>query len=137
MSPTTVAGGGVAFDPIGGGTTTVAASIPDSSRPPPPSVGVTVSGPGIQLLSLPTTVGAGLQDGYTARLGATQHGGVAMRISSSNPAVALIAPNGDNAWHGIHRRPCRQWPDRCHVFHPGCRRHGGNGRHLGLGLRIH
>jgi hypothetical protein len=37
-------------------------------------------------------VGAGLQTGagFTARLGATEHGGVTMHIASSNPAVALV-----------------------------------------------
>ena len=92
-SPTSVASGGVAFDPIGAGTTTVAASIPGFIATAATSVNVTVSGPGIQLLSLPTTVGAGLQDGYTARLGATQHGGVTMRIESANPAAVRVAPN--------------------------------------------
>ncbi|MEW6116914.1 MAG: hypothetical protein AB1553_08440 [Nitrospirota bacterium] len=39
-------------------------------------------------------MGAGLQDGvYYALLGATDHGGVTVRVQSNNPAVALVAPN--------------------------------------------
>ena len=58
-------------------------------------INVTVSpNPGITLFSLPATVGAGLQEsGYTARLGEAQHGGVTMRIESSNPGVVRVAPN--------------------------------------------
>jgi hypothetical protein len=40
------------------------------------------------------TLGAGLQDGFfTAVLGGTNHGGVTVRIASSNPAVALVSPD--------------------------------------------
>jgi uncharacterized repeat protein (TIGR01451 family) len=94
FSPTSLATGGVAFDPIGGGTTTVSAEIPGFITTAAGVVTVNVSAPGISLFSLPATVGAGLQVGtFTARLGGSQHGGVTMRISSSNPAVAKVAPN--------------------------------------------
>jgi hypothetical protein len=39
-------------------------------------------------------MGAGLQDGvFTAQLQAASHGGVTVRIESSNPAVAVVAPD--------------------------------------------
>ena len=92
FSPTTVATGGVEFDPIGGGSTTVSATAPGFRTATP--VNVTVSAPAMTLFSLPALVGAGLQSGgYTARLGATAHGGVTVRITSSNPAVLLVSPN--------------------------------------------
>ena len=85
-----MAAGGVAFDPIGGGTTTVSASATGVRAAVP--VTVTVSSPGISLLSVPTLVGAGLMTGGgTARLGATAHGGVTVRITSSNPEVLLVS----------------------------------------------
>jgi uncharacterized repeat protein (TIGR01451 family) len=91
-SPTSVATGGVSFDPIGGGSTTVSATAPGFRAAP--GVTVTVDAPTMSLFSLPTTVGAGLMDGtYTARLGATAHGGVTVRITSSNPAVLLVSRN--------------------------------------------
>ena len=56
------------------------------------TVDVTVTQPAISLFSLPGLVGAGLQSGtYTARLGATAHGGVTVRITSSNPALLLVS----------------------------------------------
>ena len=89
-SPATVAAGGVAFDPIGGGSTTVNASATGVRAAAP--VTVTVSSPGITLLSVPPLLGAGLMaGGGTARLGATAHGGVTVRITSSNPEVLLVS----------------------------------------------
>jgi hypothetical protein len=89
-TPTTVAAGGIAFDPINGGSTTVNATAPGFRASP--SVNVTVTAPGITLFSLPTVIGAGLQDGlYTARLGATAHGGVSVRITSSDPNVLRVS----------------------------------------------
>ena len=89
-SPTTVAAGGVAFDPIGGGTTSVSASATGVRAAVP--VTVTVSSPGMTLLSVPALVGAGLMaGGGTARLGATAHGGVTVRITSSNPELLLVS----------------------------------------------
>jgi hypothetical protein len=91
-SPTSVAAGGIAFDPLTPGETVVSVSVPglEVMRSEP----VTVSAPAVTLLSLPITVGAGLQYGtFTARLGAPQHGGVTLRIRSSNPEVLRISPN--------------------------------------------
>ena len=96
-SPTSVAAGGVAFDPIGGGTTIVSASATGYTAIRTETV--TVTSPGITLFGFPTNVGSGLRYGaFTARLGATQHGGVTIRIQSSNPAVvkfsATVAATG-------------------------------------------
>jgi uncharacterized repeat protein (TIGR01451 family) len=91
-SPTAVATGGVSFDPIGGGSTTVNATATGFRAAA--GAAVTVDAPGITLFSLPVTVGAGLMEGaYTARLGATSHGGVTLRITSSNPDVVVVSRN--------------------------------------------
>ena len=59
---------------------------------------VTVSAPGMTLLNLPGLVGGGLMTGgFAARLGATAHGGVTVRITSSNPDVLLVSPNTTTA----------------------------------------
>jgi uncharacterized repeat protein (TIGR01451 family) len=93
-SPTSVATGGVAFDPITGGNTTVTATAPGYISTAAATVQVTVTAPGITVNSNGATIGAGLQDGfYSAVLGGANHGGVTMRIASSNPAVALVSPN--------------------------------------------
>ncbi len=100
-----VAAGGVAFDPVAAGTTTVSATIPGFVTTTDASALVTVTGPGMTLYSpmpypgysgptYPRYVGAGLQDGpYWVQLGASGHGGRTVRITSSNAAIALVAPN--------------------------------------------
>lgn len=94
FSPTTVATGGVAFSPGGIGQTTIAGSIPGFVQVDQATQDVNVTAPGITLFSLPFDVGAGLQDsGYLARLNASQHGGVTMRVQSSDPSILLIAPD--------------------------------------------
>jgi hypothetical protein len=98
FSPTTVATGGVAFDPLTTGTTTVSATIPGVIATTAASVMVTVSTPGMTMFGLPRTVGAGLQEFCcTARLGASAHGGVTMHIESSDPSRVLLAPNTTTA----------------------------------------
>ncbi len=100
-SPTTVEAGGVAFDPLEGGNTTVVASISGFITTPPGSVDITVAAPVLSFQYSPITVGAGLMPYYDTsnwvNLGATGHGGVTIRIQSSNPAVALVSPNGSTA----------------------------------------
>ena len=90
-SATTVAGGGVAFDPIAAGTSTVVASIPGFVALPTASQLVTVTAPGITTSA--RTVGSGLQRSTSASLGASNHGGVDVVIASSDPAVMLVSPN--------------------------------------------
>ena len=96
-----VAGGGVAFDALGGGTTTVTATAPGFALTNPPSgnavnqVDVTVTQPGITLTSGASLnlLGAGLQTPGNITLGGSDHGGVTVRITSSDPGVLLVAPN--------------------------------------------
>ena len=91
-SPSTVATGGVALDPLTAGTTSVAASISGLIVLPTATTNVTVNAPAISLSA--TTVGAGLQDGTSGFLGApAPTGGVNVQITSANPAVALVSPN--------------------------------------------
>jgi hypothetical protein len=95
-TPGTVASGGVAFDALGNGTSTVTASISNLLQTPNAIRVVSVTSPSISLGS--TTVGQGLQYGnFLASLGATQHGGVIVRIASSNPSVFLVSPNSGMA----------------------------------------
>ena len=77
-------------------TTTVNATAPDLTGD---SISVTVNpNPGITLLNLPGLVGGGLMtSGFTARLAESNHGGVTVRITSSNPNVLLVSPNTTTA----------------------------------------
>jgi hypothetical protein len=93
-TPINVASGGVAFSPLTTGLTTVAGSIPGFIATDAGTQQVEVTAPGITLFSLPSDVGAGLQSSnFTARLSASQHGGVTLRIESSNPSVIALAPD--------------------------------------------
>jgi len=94
-SPTSVAAGGVAFDPVGTGTSTVSASIPGYIAQPNASRVVTVTAPPITANG--TTVGGGLQRSTSGSLGASGHGGVTVRVTSSNPTVMRIAPDASTA----------------------------------------
>ena len=89
-SPTSVASGGAAVDPLTAGTATVTATIP-GYLPETNQRTVTVSTPGITLGNV--TVGAALQLFASGNLGASEHGGVDVVIKSSNPSVALVSPN--------------------------------------------
>ena len=56
------------------------------------NINVTVNpAPNINLSAV--TVGSGLQRSWSGSLGAPNHGGVTVTLTSSNPAVALVAPN--------------------------------------------
>lgn len=97
-SPTTVATGGVALDPLTAGTTTVTMTgavvrtgitIPVTSSNG--SQVVTVSAPAITLST--GAVGAGLQRTGSISLGApAPTGGLTVRLTSSQPAVMLLSP---------------------------------------------
>ena len=91
-----VAGGtiyGLAFDPLAQGTTTVTVSAPAAlTMSTTGSRTVTISGPGISVPATPT-VGAGLQVGTGATLGASQHGGVTVTVRSTNPTRVLVSPD--------------------------------------------
>lgn len=90
-SPTSVAQGGVAHNPIAGGTANLSVSIPGFVTQPAGTVAVTVSTPGISLT--PRTVAGGLQLSTGGNLGAAQHGGVTLTLTSSDPSAFLLAPD--------------------------------------------
>lgn len=95
-SGSTVANGGIALDPGAEGSTTVAATIPGFVATTNASRDVPVTAPGLSVAG--TTVGSGLQYGnFQVVLGATQHGGVTVRIQSSDPALMLVSPNVSTA----------------------------------------
>ena len=99
-SPGTVMAGGVAFDPLGVGQTSVSATIPGFITTAAGSVNVNVSAPELGFYSDAVTVGAGLMLSDTSNwvtLGATGHGGVTVRVQSSDPTIALVAPDGNSA----------------------------------------
>jgi hypothetical protein len=91
-TPSTLAAGGVQFDPLTTGASVISAA--SASAASANTVTVNINGQGISLLTTSITVGAGLQDGsYTARLAVSTHGGTTVRIQSSDPTRVLIAPN--------------------------------------------
>jgi hypothetical protein len=82
------------FRPLSEGTTAVSSSAPGFQATTAATASVTVTTPGIAFTSLPLTVGAGLQaNAGWAQLGASNHGGITVRIESSNPSVALVSPD--------------------------------------------
>jgi hypothetical protein len=94
-----VASGGVAFVPVAQGSTAVTANRAgfDGFFA---SIPMIVSMPTVTMHGLPLTVGAGLQTNVNpvccaigAGLQGSNHGGVTVRIASSNPDVARISPN--------------------------------------------
>ncbi len=92
ISPASVAAGGVAFTPVGVGNTLVSARIPGFT--PTGSATVSVSVTDLSIAMTPIgKVGAGLQSAsLTATIGVINHGGITVRVESSNPAVALVSP---------------------------------------------
>jgi len=95
-SANTVAGGGVAVTPLAAGSTQVSATIPGLIAVENATRDVTVTAPVFSVSS--TTVGSGLQYGlFQVVLSATDHGGVTVRIASSDPSVMLVAPDAATA----------------------------------------
>jgi len=90
-TPFSVPAGGVSLDSLTTGSVTVNASGAGATL----SQLVTITTPGITVSS--RTVGAGLQAPGTVSLDLANHGGVVLRIESSNPAVALVAPDAASA----------------------------------------
>ena len=60
---------------------------------------VTVTTPAISVAET-ATIGAGLMDSMNATLGASQHGGVDVTITSSAPSVVLVSPNSTTTGTG-------------------------------------
>jgi hypothetical protein len=95
QTPTDTTSGGVAFHPILAGSTVVSASATGFLQVNS-SAGstVTITQPGISMGT--TTVGSGLQLQTNGNLGATNHGGTTVTLTSSNPAL-LLSPNSSTA----------------------------------------
>ena len=90
-TPNGVASGGLAFDPLASGTTVVSATIPGVTLTAGASAGVTVSAPGLTVYGV--AVGAGLPTSSSGYLGASNYGTTTVRVTGSNPAVAVVAPD--------------------------------------------
>jgi adhesin/invasin len=87
-SPTDTTSGGVAFKPQAAGSANVAAFIPGFLQTNTAvNSPVTISQPGISVSSL--TVGSGLQIASSGNLGASNHGGVTVTLTSGNPNLLL------------------------------------------------
>ncbi len=87
-----LAQGGVQYLALATGTTTLSVAAAGYVTLPAATGATTISTPGITIAS-PGTVGAGLQSYGYFYLGASRHGGDSVWIKSSNPSVALVAPN--------------------------------------------
>jgi hypothetical protein len=94
-SPTTVATGGVAFHPLAEGTTIVEAAATGFKPWSGSAASVAVSQPSFtfQPPSGVNYVGSGLQIPYNFTLGGSNHGGVTVRISSSDPLRLAVSPD--------------------------------------------
>ena len=83
--------------PLAAGTATLTADIPGFLTLPTSTRTVTITTPGITMLSLPQGLGSGLQHVLGASLGATQHGGVNVVVRSSDPTLLRVAPDSATA----------------------------------------
>ncbi|MFH1029483.1 MAG: hypothetical protein V1791_15905, partial [Pseudomonadota bacterium] len=96
-TPTSVAAGGVAFDPMAGGATTVSVTAPGFNNAwSAASQSVTVTQPGITITDPWQNyyrVGGGLQKQLRLTLGGSAHGGVTVRVASSDTARILLSPD--------------------------------------------
>ncbi len=86
--------GGVAFHPVLSGTTVVSVAIPGFATMTTTGFRtVALSQPGVTLFVNVSQVGSGLQEGASGQLGAPNHGGVTVTLTSSNPSVLLLSPD--------------------------------------------
>jgi hypothetical protein len=89
-TPTDTTSGGVAILPQGSGTSTISAIAPGFLQVPSAVASpVTIAQPGISLGS--GSVGSGLQVAASGSLGAPNHGGVGVTLTSGNAAL-LFSP---------------------------------------------
>ncbi|MGH7895816.1 MAG: beta strand repeat-containing protein, partial [Candidatus Binatia bacterium] len=94
-TPTDTTSGGVLFRPLLSGSTVISASLSGFlSVTSAAGSTVTVTQPGITVNA--ATVGSGLQVGAFGNLGASNHGGTTVTLTSSNAAV-LLSPNTTTA----------------------------------------
>jgi adhesin/invasin len=94
-TPFSVATGGVALRAESVGTVTISATAPGTIATTGASHSVAITGSPISLS--PSTVGSGLQRAQNGNLGGTDHGGVTVRVSSTEPDRLLIAPDANTA----------------------------------------
>ncbi len=93
---------GLAFDPLANGTTSVTVSGPAGvlTMTATGVRAVTVTTPTIVPSPTSVTVGAGLQVSASAFLGASQHGGVTLTVTSSAPSVMVVSADHTAAGQG-------------------------------------
>lgn len=89
QTPSSVATGGVALSRDDGGTTTVSATVPGLFATNNASQLVTISTPAISFG--PEQVASGLMRPDAAFLGASQHGGVTVKLKSLDTGIALLS----------------------------------------------
>ena len=88
---------GLSLDPLSSGTANLSFSAPPLANASNPSaLAITINTPGISPPGT-LTIGAGLMAESAAFLGASAHGGVTVRVTSSNPSVALVSANTSTA----------------------------------------
>ena len=92
-SPTTVATGGLAVDPLTTGSTQIVATHPVFLGLSSATQAITVATPGISVGG--GIVGSGLQRQQSFTLGAPQHGGVDVVVKSTAPGVLKVSPDAN------------------------------------------
>jgi hypothetical protein len=97
-TPSSIAAGGVALEPLTEGRSDVAVSIPGFVQPTNATVSVNVTQPAITVND--PIVASGLQRSWTGSLGASDHGGVDVVITSSNPQILLLSSDATTAGMG-------------------------------------
>lgn len=101
-SPSSVAAGGVAFDPEAAGTTTISASAPGFVSAPLATQNVTVNAPALTIYGGSYGVGSGLIEGAYAYLQtAAPTGGVTVRIESTDTTKLLVSANASTPGTGF------------------------------------
>jgi len=100
LSPNTVATGGVALNPAGEGAVDVSASAAGYTTYTGSIFTVTISQPSLSMADIwwgDHRIGGGLQAPYRVTLGASQHGGVTVRVASGDTFRILLASNATTA----------------------------------------
>ncbi len=118
--------GGVTVHPVLNGSVSIAVSIPgfktantSGTRP------ITISQPGITLGGFYPQVGSGLQEAVSLSLGASNHGGVTVTLTSSDPSILRVSKAVDSLSAGSIQVFIPNEPDELHLL---CPWHGGRGR---------
>lgn len=93
-TPASVASGGVAMRPVMSGTTFVRATAPGVISTAAATHRLDVTAATLSLTD--QTVGAGLQRRQTVSLSAGAHGGITVRVTSTNPSALLVASSADS-----------------------------------------